>query len=261
MMTGNQPRILIVDDEPDSIRLLVAFLRDRYPDVMVARDGFDGLEKAAKGMPDLILLDMSMPGLSGLDVCRRLKVDPRLAPIPVIFLTALNSIENKLAAFDAGGVDYVTKPFSEREVLARIAVHTSPLRLPGGREAGGGRSPEADPGGSRGQRDETLLRHACEHLASHLSSPPSLAELAAIVKASPAKLDAVFQKQLGVSVFEYALELRLKRARHLLRDTDMQVQQIAWAVGYANPGDLSRAFSKRFGMSPRRFRSEPDGVA
>lgn len=251
----SSPRILIVDDEPESIRLLVAFLRDRYPDVMVARDGFDGLQKAAKGVPDVILLDMSMPGLSGLDVCRRLKLDRRLASIPVIFLTAHTSVEEKLSAFDAGAVDYVTKPFSDREVLARVAVHAAAVRSVN--HAAAARPAPVDPWNAQvpEDRDDELLRTACEHLRQHLSGSPSLAELAAVLRTSPSKLDNLFQKRLGLSIFEYSLELRLTVARQMLLETDSQIKRVAWTVGYANPGDLSRAFHKRFGLPPRAFRA------
>lgn len=252
--TRISPRILIVDDEPESIRLLVAFLRDRYPDVMVARDGFDGLQKAAKGLPDVILLDMSMPGLSGLDVCRRLKLERHLASIPVIFLTAHTSVEEKLAAFDAGAVDYVTKPFSDREVLARVAVHAASARAVNQTVS---QPPPVDPWMSQSpqDRDDELLRTACEHLRQHLSSAPSVAELAAALRTSAFKLDGLFQKRLGLSVFEYSMELRLTVARQMLLETDAQIKRVAWTVGYANPGDLSRAFHRRFGLAPRAFRA------
>lgn len=255
-MSPDNPRILIIDDEPESIRLLVAFLRDLYPNVMVARDGFDGLEKAAKGAPDVILLDMSMPLLGGIDVCRRLKADPKLAPIPVIFLTAHSFIEEKLAAFAAGGVDYVTKPFSDREVLARIAVHSRANQRHRAREAADGDTHGAGPAPPPRHPDRVLVGRACEYLRVNLSAQLSLAELAASLKVSEPRLDSAFRKQLGLSVSSYLIELRLETARQLLRDTEMQIQQVAWTVGYANPGDLSRAFGLRFGMSPRRFRSE-----
>jgi CheY-like chemotaxis protein/AraC-like DNA-binding protein len=255
IVSPDSPRILVIDDEPESIRMLVAFLRDLYPEVMIACDGFDGLEKAAKGEPDVILLDMSMPLLSGIDVCRRLKADPKLAPIPVIFLTAHSFIEEKLAAFAAGGVDYVTKPFSDREVLARIAVHSRANQRHRNREAAAGDTHSADPAPPPRHPDRVLVGKACEYLRENLSAQLSLAELAASLKVTVPKLDSSFRKQLGLSVFFYLIELRLEAARRLLRDTEMQIQQIAWTVGYT-PGDLSRAFSLRFGMSPRRFRSE-----
>lgn len=255
-MSPDSPRILIIDDEPESIRLLVAFLRDLYPNVMVARDGFDGLEKAAKGEPDVILLDMSMPLLGGIDVCRRLKADPKMARIPVIFLTAHSFIEEKLAAFAAGGADYVTKPFSDREVLARIAVHARANQRSGDHEAADGDTHGAGPVPPPRHPDRVLVGKACEYLRANLSAELSLAELAASLKVAEPRLNSAFRKQLGLSVFDYSIELRMETARQLLRDTEMQVQQIAWRVGYANPGDLSRAFSLRFGMSPRRFRSE-----
>jgi DNA-binding response OmpR family regulator len=248
------PRILIVDDEPESVALLVAFLRDRYPDVMVARDGFDGLEKAARGLPDVILLDMSMPGLSGVDVCLRLKADARLAWIPVIFLTAHSAVEEKLLAFDAGAVDYITKPFSDREVLARIAVHAASTAINNNAASMSVRSTGPARVNDLETRDDHMLQMACEYLRENLSSAPTLAELSTVVRTAAPHLDRLFHRRLGVSVFEYSLELRLCAARQLLLETDHKIQQVAWEVGYANPGDLSRAFQRRFGVTPRGFR-------
>jgi putative two-component system response regulator len=114
--------ILIVDDDPTNIDVLVNAIR--Y-DVLVATGGPAALELAGSASPDLILLDVSMPGMDGYEVCRRLKADPRTADTPVIFLTALTELENKTRGFAAGAVDYVTKPFELAEVQARIRTHLS----------------------------------------------------------------------------------------------------------------------------------------
>lgn len=249
------PRILVVDDEPESVALLLAFLRDRYPDVMVARDGFDGLQKAARGLPDVILLDMSMPALGGIDMCRRLKADAGLASIPVIFLTAHSAIEEKLQAFDAGAVDYITKPFSEREVLARIAVHAASVSKANNASSRSVLPVDLNQIIDWDDSDEDIVQLACTFLRTNLSSAPTLSELSKLVRTSAPNLDRLFHRRLGLSVFEYALELRMFVARQLLLETDHRIQQIAWEVGYSNPGDLSRAFQKRFGMTPRNFRA------
>jgi two-component system sensor histidine kinase/response regulator len=118
--------ILIVDDTPANLRLLSTILKDRGYKVRVAPNGPLALAAAQNSPPELILLDITMPELDGFEVCRRLKQDPILAPIPVIFLSALSSTEDKVTAFGAGGVDYITKPFQQDEVCARVETH---LRL------------------------------------------------------------------------------------------------------------------------------------
>ena len=112
--------ILIVDDMPANLSLLTSMLTAQGYEVRAAISGAMALMSAAAAAPDLILLDVNMPQMDGYEVCRRLKADPRTADIPVIFLSAMTGIGDKVMAFEAGGVDYVTKPFELREVLARV---------------------------------------------------------------------------------------------------------------------------------------------
>ena len=119
----DQQCVLIVDDTPENLVLLHNLLKGRYQS-KVANNGDRALAVAATApVPDLILLDVDMPGLSGFEVCQRLKSDPRTADIPVIFLTARAEVEDEQRGFDAGGVDYVIKPISPPVVLARVRTH------------------------------------------------------------------------------------------------------------------------------------------
>jgi CheY-like chemotaxis protein len=112
--------ILIVDDKPANLDLLCGMLRDRGYRVRVATSGPRALAAVRAECPDLLLLDVTMPGMNGYDVCRLFKADDELRGIPVIFISALDEVVDKVRAFDAGGADYVTKPFQFGEVLARI---------------------------------------------------------------------------------------------------------------------------------------------
>lgn len=118
--------IMIVDDEPDNLNVLGDMLRQEGWDVQAFPHGDWALAAAREEPPDLVLLDIRMPGMDGFEVCRRFKADDRLCSIPVLFLSASSDPANKVSAFKAGGVDYVTKPFAEVEVLARTHTH---LRL------------------------------------------------------------------------------------------------------------------------------------
>ncbi len=116
--------VLVVDDTEANVDILVDALGDLY-DVSVAMDGESALEAVAEEPPDIILLDIMMPGMDGYEVCQRLKADPDTARIPIIFLTAMSEIENKTKGFQLGAVDYITKPFEVLEVQARIKTHLS----------------------------------------------------------------------------------------------------------------------------------------
>src|SRR5271168_3263847 len=122
-----QPRgrgaIMIVDDNPANLKLLEDMLRQKGQQVTAFPRGRLALEAAARNPPDLILLDINMPEMNGYDVCERLKSDERLSDIPVIFLSALSEIHDKVKAFRSGGVDYISKPFQIEEVHARVETH------------------------------------------------------------------------------------------------------------------------------------------
>ncbi|MRV70749.1 response regulator [Duganella sp. FT92W] len=122
-MTTVQKTVLIIDDTPANLGVLVDYLEQHDLCVVVAQDGEEGLMRAQFLHPDLILLDVMMPVLDGLETCRRLKDDARTHDIPVIFMTALGETRDKAAGFQAGGVDYITKPFQAEEVLMRLTTH------------------------------------------------------------------------------------------------------------------------------------------
>jgi two-component system cell cycle sensor histidine kinase/response regulator CckA len=118
--------VLIIDDNANNLSTLSDYLLEYSFEVLIARDGEQGIARAQLVHPDLILLDIVMPGIDGFETCRRLKADPDTQAIPIIFLTALSDTEHKVKGFQLGAVDYITKPLQREEVLARVLTH---LRL------------------------------------------------------------------------------------------------------------------------------------
>ena len=123
-----RPRLLLVDDEPTNLQVLRHVLQADYR-LLYATDGARALQVAREQQPQLILLDIMMPGMDGYAVCRALKADPATAGIPVIFVTALNDSQDETAGFDVGAVDYITKPVSPPVVRARVRTHLSLVRM------------------------------------------------------------------------------------------------------------------------------------
>ena len=123
-----RPRLLLVDDEPTNLQVLRHVLQADYR-LLFATDGARALQVAREQQPQLILLDIMMPGMDGYAVCRALKADAATASIPVIFITALNDSQDETAGFDVGGVDYLTKPVSPPVVRARVRTHLSLVRM------------------------------------------------------------------------------------------------------------------------------------
>lgn len=142
--------ILIVDDTPANLHTLSKLLELRGYHIRVATSGQEGLADAQAAPPDLILLDIMMPKMDGYQVCRLLKADPRTRAIPVLFLSALGLTKDKVQGFEAGGADYITKPFQVAEVLARVQTHLER------------------------QRAETALRHANEQMQKQLTEIQAL---------------------------------------------------------------------------------------
>ena len=120
MIAADKGSIVIVDDNPNNLQVLGAMLQQEGYKVRPALSGELALRAIAVSSPDLVLLDVRMPGMDGYETCRRLKAQPESADIPVIFISALNDSEDKLEAFAVGAVDYVSKPFQSAEVLARV---------------------------------------------------------------------------------------------------------------------------------------------
>lgn len=260
-MPDRAPRILIIDDEPDSVRLLLDYLAGHHADLMVALDARDGLAKARAGQPDLILLDITMPGENGFAVCGQLKSDPCTEAIPVIFLSALSDTQDKLQGFEVGGIDYITKPFSGEEVVTRVFVQLANRRRFQQLEAmATQRTVERLPTKLQ-DRDGWAFRRACAILDEQLASAPDLAQVARELGMPERRLNELFRDKVGLSLFDYTLELRLGSARRLLESSGLQVQQIADRVGYLNAGDLTRAFRRRYGVSPRQYRQSRNGTS
>jgi signal transduction histidine kinase len=122
-------RLFAVDDDAISLEVLSALVRRAGYEVETARDGLEALPRIEAGRPEVVLLDVDMQGLDGFETCRRLKADPRTAEIPVIFLSGLTEVSEKVRAFEVGGADYVNKPFQPAEILARVAHQIQITRL------------------------------------------------------------------------------------------------------------------------------------
>ena len=125
---ANSDVVLIVDDVPDNLSVLHDALDESGYSVLVAPSGEAALQRAAQALPDIVLLDAMMPGMDGFEVARRLKAQALTQHIPIIFMTGLTETEHLVAALEAGGVDYVTKPIKPKEVLARMGVHLGGAR-------------------------------------------------------------------------------------------------------------------------------------
>lgn len=198
------PLVLVVDDNTNNLGVLYSYLDAERFTVLVSQSGERGFDLAVRKKPDLILLDVLLPGISGFETCERLKKNPETIDIPVIFISALTDVEDKVRGFQAGGVDYITKPFQQEEVLARINTHLTIKR----------------------QREELNRLNATKDrffsiIAHDLRGPfTGLLGALEILKDSGSRLDEAATHELVVNLYETS-----ERTYHLLENL------LEWARG------------------------------
>ena len=187
------PRVLVVDDDPHLSDVVVRYLDKEGFEVTSARDGREGLEMALATLPDLVVLDLMLPGLDGLEVFRRLR---KVAPIPVVMLTARGSEEDRVAGLELGADDYLAKPFSPRELVARVKAVL--------RRAGGGiASMTAGPVLAAGDLEVDLIAHEARRAGAPVSLTVKEFDLLAHLMAHPGV--AFSREQLFESVWGYTI--------------------------------------------------------
>ena len=260
-------RVLVVDDEPESLRVMLEVMRDAGLEMASAVTASAALRNAPRVRPDLILLDVMLPDGDGFALCRGLKAHPETAAVPVIFLTGRAGLDDKVAGFGAGGVDYVTKPCAAEEVLLRVLSH---LDLDRRQRSLAERLSRYEPEGSNNPADALpplelpasapasalrILLKARDALLADLCNPPALESLASELCTNRTTLGRLFKQHLGMSVFDYLREQRLQQGRRLLASTAKPVWDVAASVGYLNGRDFCTAFKRRFGVTPAAYRS------
>lgn len=205
--------VLIVDDSPENLQIAGETLSELECELSFALDGASALRSIAEEPPDLILLDIMMPGLDGLEVCRQVKADPRSAKIPVIFFTAKVEPEDLVVGFEAGGSDYVTKPFHRPELLARVKTHLQLKRFSNLNEA-------------KNEELNRLLQVLCHDLANPIGSIDGLLKFCA---SNPETLQELLPEMSEVSG-RVLTQIKLVGEMHQLREGAYRLQLIAFPV-------------------------------
>ncbi|HUB61942.1 MAG TPA: two-component regulator propeller domain-containing protein, partial [Puia sp.] len=249
-----QPTILIVEDNDDFRFYLKDNLRHFYS-IIEAIDGREGWRKALAEHPDLIVSDISMPAMNGLDLCKKISTDERTAQIPVILLTAMTSDGAELSGLRTGAIDYMIKPFNFELLLSRIRnilTHTATVKKTYQRQI------QATPAALEIESaDEAFIKNVLEHIEKNMSNPDfSVGELSTQFHTSR----STFYKRLllltGKTPIEFIRHIRLRRAAELLEKSQLTVAEIAYTVGFNNPKNFSQYFKEEFNRIPSAYRSE-----
>ncbi|WP_207514476.1 hybrid sensor histidine kinase/response regulator transcription factor [Longitalea luteola] len=246
-----KPVVLIVDDNEDIRFYLKDNLRRSYT-VIEAVNGAEGWEKTKKHQPDLVVSDVMMPVMDGLELCRTIKHDKQTSHIAVILLTARSAAEPKLEAFQAGANDYVTKPFSYEMLQSRIRnllAQQEAMRKLFQKQV------EVNPSEiSITSVDEQLIRQSIETVENNISNPEfSVEDLSRALHMSRVALYKKLLALTGKSPLDFIKTIRLKRAAQLLEKSQLSIAEIAYEVGFNNPKYFARTFKKEFGLLPSEY--------
>ena len=244
------PHLLIVEDDPDVLAYLTESLDPTYR-VTTATDGNSGLEQALREIPDLVLSDVMMPGLSGLQLCTRLKTDRRTSHLPVLLLTARSADDHRLEGLEHGADAYLTKPFAERELHLRLR---NLLTL---REQTARRLREQWLGESAGQppAPEPFLDELRQLINDRLDDPDlAVADLERCLGMSRSQLHRKLTATLGLSATKLITQLRLETAAVRLRTTTDPIAAVAYDCGFRDVSYFGKRFRARYGTSPGEWR-------
>ncbi len=249
---SKQPVLLLVEDNEDFRFYLKDNLKQTYQ-IVEARNGVEAFEMALSAVPDLIVSDVMMPGMNGIDLCRKVKTDQRTSHIAVILLTARASEEQKMEGFDAGANDYITKPFNFELLQSRIKnLIRQQEHL---RKTFQKQWIEVEPGHVEvTSLDEKLIQKAMEIVEKNISNPDfSVEELSRELNMSRVNLYKKLLSLTGHAPMEFIRIIRLKRAAQLLEKSQLTVAEVAYQVGFNNPKYFTKYFKDMFKILPSAY--------
>ncbi|NJL97823.1 MAG: response regulator [Synechococcaceae cyanobacterium SM2_3_2] len=262
-------RILVIEDDQRARQAFVHCLDLEGYQALGAQDGRIGLNYARQWEPDLIVCDIMMPEMDGWGVVKALRAHPETAWIPLIFLTAKATREDRRQGMALGADDYITKPCSVEDFLAAIAARLhrqtllrqtwqQPLVDPKLPSMPGSQPDQSGPPSPQSLKfaypQSDHLTIVFNYIEAHYYQAISLNDVAQAAGYSPAYLTTLLSKQTGRSVKDWILERRMAQARHLLQKTQHSIKQIAHQVGYPDAGYFVRYFRQKHGIPPQSWR-------
>ena len=268
--TDDKPLMLVVDDNADMRKMIRELMKDDY-NVITARDGREGLQAAMKHTPDIVVCDVMMPVMDGMECCRRLKGEVSTSHIPVLMLTACGLDEQRAEGYESGADGYVAKPFNADLFSKRCrALIENRKRIYSGGAQGAGRKPaEGDeektgkkvkPALPKGDIDSEFYKKFVGILEREIANTDlSLETVAGEMGLSQSQVYRKIKALTNYSPVDVLKQIRIGKARELLVKTEMTVGEIATATGFANPTYLTRRFREAYGQSPSDFRKSFQG--
>lgn len=246
-----KPTILIIDDNNDIRQYERTLLQDYYF-VLEASDGREGLEIARKEVPDLVICDVMMPVMDGLEFTQQLKTNTATSHIPVIMLTAKNLEEHRAEGYEQGADSYITKPFHSKVLLARVEnllhqrAHLRQLFAQGAAEG-----KETEEVSRLDDRDKAFVKQLHDIIKSNMgNSDFGVEDIGAEIGLSRVQLYRKVKAITGSSVVDLLRKARLAKARRLLEANSMNISEVAYEVGFSSPSYFTKCFKDEYGMLP-----------
>jgi DNA-binding response OmpR family regulator len=247
----NKHSVLVIEDDLDMHNYIVGCLQPHY-NVYEAFNGTEGLKQCLKIYPDIIISDIMMDNMDGIELCNKIKTELKVCHIPVILLTALAAIENKIIGFETGADDYITKPFDSKLLLARVEnIIQSRMRL---REVFS-KTINIEPSKiTINSLDEEFLNKALKVVEKNISDCSfDVDTLCTQMHVSRSVFYRKIKALTNLASNDFIKSIRLKRSAQLLKDSDLSVSHIANEVGFIDQKYFSKSFRKYFGVSPTEF--------
>jgi signal transduction histidine kinase/DNA-binding response OmpR family regulator/ligand-binding sensor domain-containing protein len=247
----NRQSILLVEDNADFRSFMKETLLDRY-DIFEAADGEQGMQSTHDNFPDIIISDVMMPVMDGLELCRQLKSDLRTSHIPVILLTARTADEDKIRGLEIGADDYITKPFNMDLLLLRIQHLIEKQKKMHDRFK---KKMEVNPSEIEiSSIDEKLIKKAIALVEENIAEPKfSVEDLSHELGMSRVYLYKKLLTITGKTPIEFIRIIRLKRGANLLQKSQMTIAEVAYSVGFNSPRYFSKYFEEEFGVLPSEY--------
>jgi len=248
---SKKPVLILVEDNEDFRFYLKDNLREHYQ-IAEAANGKEGWQKILSVHPDLVVSDVTMPEMNGIDLCKKIKSDKRTAHLPVILLTALTREEEQLMGLETGASDYVTKPFNFEILLSKIRNLLQQQALS---KKTYQKQVDFKPSDSEIESvDDKFMRQLSVHIEAHLSDPSyTVDQLSADMNMSRVGLYKKILPLTGKSPIEYIRSYRLLKSKPLLLKSQLTIAEVAYEVGFSNPKHFSKYFKQEFNMLPSAY--------
>jgi signal transduction histidine kinase/ligand-binding sensor domain-containing protein/AraC-like DNA-binding protein len=250
--SANKPLVLVVEDDNDLREFMRENLSAKY-NVLLAKDGKEGLSLALQNIPDMVISDVMMPNMDGIQLCKRLKSEQITCHIPIILLTRKNDIEDQIAGLKTGADDYLSKPFNMQFLILRIHNIFNTIKMFKTqilKELGEGRI-ESE---AISSYDKSLLNKCLNAVSDNISDAEfSVSELCKIVGMSRSQLYRKISALTGQSPAEFIYSNRLIKAKKLLLNKEYTIMEVAHLTGFKSSNSFSTVFKKNFGISPKDY--------